>query len=77
MSLLSVTGSISLQSSLLIRRKFEVTSVPLSVPVKRAKYIGDQAAQFNTYVTLKLQNVKTTTLTVKGAEPVWDQDFLL
>lgn len=28
-------------------------------------------------MTLKLQNVKTTTLTVKGAEPVWDQDFLL
>lgn len=45
--------------------------------VKRAKFIGDQAAQFNTYVTLKLQNVKTTTQTVKGAEPVWDQDFLL
>lgn len=47
------------------------------IPVKRAKYVGDQAAQFNTYVTLKLQNVKTTTLTIKGAEPVWDQDFLL
>jgi C2 domain len=46
-------------------------------PVKRAKFISDQASQFNTYVTLKLQNVKTTTQTVKGAEPVWNQDFLL
>lgn len=45
--------------------------------VKRAKYVGDQAAQFNTYVVLKLQNVKTTTLAGKGADPIWDQDFLL
>jgi C2 domain len=49
----------------------------VSFLVKRAKYIGDQASQFNTYVTLRLQNVKTTTQTVKGAEPVWNQDFLL
>lgn len=35
------------------------------------------AAQFNTYVTLKLQNVKSTTVTVKGADPCWEQDFLL
>lgn len=48
--------------------------------VKRAKYIGVQdiqAAQFNTYVTLKLQHVKSTTVTVKGPEPCWEQDFLL
>jgi hypothetical protein len=49
----------------------------LSVTVKRARYIGDQAAQLNTYVTLKLQNVKTTTQTIKGSEPVFEQDFLL
>lgn len=35
------------------------------------------ASQFNTYVTLKLQNVKSTTITVKGNEPCWEQDFLL
>lgn len=35
------------------------------------------AQQFNTYVTLKLQNVKSTTMTVKGANPCWEQDFLL
>ncbi|RZC37190.1 hypothetical protein BDFB_012136, partial [Asbolus verrucosus] len=34
-------------------------------------------SQFNTYVTLKLQNVKSTTVTVKGATPCWEQDFLL
>ncbi|TGZ38281.1 Phorbol ester/diacylglycerol-binding protein unc-13 [Temnothorax longispinosus] len=32
--------------------------------------------QFNSYVTLKLQNVKSTTVTVKGANPCWEQDFL-
>lgn len=35
------------------------------------------ATQFNTYVILKLQNVKSTTVTVKGNEPYWEQDFLL
>ena len=33
--------------------------------------------QLNTYVTLQLQNVKSTTITVKGANPAWEQDFLL
>ncbi|CAG9853814.1 unnamed protein product [Phyllotreta striolata] len=44
--------------------------------VKKARYVGIQAQQFNTYVTLKLQNVKSTTVTVKGATPCWEQDFL-
>jgi hypothetical protein len=35
------------------------------------------AANYNTYVTLKLQHVKSTTVTVKGANPCWEQDFLL
>ncbi|XP_075979594.1 protein unc-13 homolog A-like isoform X7 [Anticarsia gemmatalis] len=49
----------------------------LSVTVKKARYVGIQAAtQFNTYVTLKLQNVKSTTVTVKGPTPSWEQDFL-
>lgn len=76
MSLLSVTGETHHLSSNSRKSYVSVTNFFL-VPVKRAKYIGDQAAQFSTYVTLKLQNVKTTTLTVKGADPVWDQDFLL
>ncbi|CAG4965731.1 unnamed protein product [Parnassius apollo] len=44
--------------------------------VKKARYVGIQATQFNTYVTLKLQNVKSTTVTVKGPTPCWEQDFL-
>ncbi|XP_074033427.1 unc-13 isoform X10 [Leptinotarsa decemlineata] len=48
----------------------------LSVTVKKARYVGIQAQQFNTYATLKLQNVKSTTVTVKGATPCWEQDFL-
>ncbi|XP_041981015.1 uncharacterized protein LOC121734469 [Aricia agestis] len=48
----------------------------LSVTVKKARYVGLQATQFNTYVTLKLQNVKSTTVTVKGPTPCWEQDFL-
>lgn len=38
---------------------------------------NNTANQLNTYVTLQLQNVKSTTITVKGANPAWEQDFLL
>ncbi|XP_063994154.1 uncharacterized protein LOC135171497 [Diachasmimorpha longicaudata] len=48
----------------------------LNVTVKKARFVGVQAQQYNSYVTLKLQNVKTTTITVKGALPCWEQDFL-
>ncbi|XP_073978403.1 unc-13 isoform X4 [Rhodnius prolixus] len=48
----------------------------LSVTVKKARYTGGQGIQYNTYVTLKLQNVKSTTVTVKGPNPCWNQDFL-
>lgn len=47
------------------------------ISVKRVKYLGEQSNQFNTYVTLKLQNVKISTQCQKGSEPVWDQDFSL
>lgn len=33
--------------------------------------------KFNTYVTLKVQNVKSTTITVRGDQPCWEQDFML
>lgn len=33
--------------------------------------------KFNTYVTLKVQNVKSTTITVRGEQPCWEQDFML
>nr|XP_034195908.1 protein unc-13 homolog B isoform X9 [Osmia lignaria] len=57
----------------------------LSVTVKKARFVCEEdsersttvsADQFNSYVTLKLQNVKSTTVTVKGANPCWEQDFL-
>ncbi|XP_020712290.2 protein unc-13 homolog B isoform X11 [Athalia rosae] len=48
----------------------------LSVTVKKARLVGDKAPLLDTYVTLKLQNVKSTTVTVKGANPCWEQDFL-
>ena len=46
--------------------------------VRRAKLVGAQAAaQGSVYVTLKLQNVKSTTAPVKGPDPSWEQEFLL
>lgn len=33
--------------------------------------------KFNAYVTLKVQNVKSTTITVRGDQPCWEQDFML
>lgn len=33
--------------------------------------------RFNTYVTLKLENVKSTTVAVKGSQPYWEQEFIL
>uniref|UniRef100_A0AAZ3NTU2 Protein unc-13 homolog A-like n=1 Tax=Oncorhynchus tshawytscha TaxID=74940 RepID=A0AAZ3NTU2_ONCTS len=47
----------------------------LCVGVKKAKLDGAQE-KFNTYVTLKVQNVKSTTITVRGAQPCWEQDFM-
>uniref|UniRef100_A0A3Q2QN92 C2 domain-containing protein n=1 Tax=Fundulus heteroclitus TaxID=8078 RepID=A0A3Q2QN92_FUNHE len=32
--------------------------------------------KFNAYVTLKVQNVKSTTITVRGNQPCWEQDFM-
>uniref|UniRef100_A0A9J8ARM7 Unc-13 homolog A n=1 Tax=Cyprinus carpio carpio TaxID=630221 RepID=A0A9J8ARM7_CYPCA len=43
--------------------------------VKKAKYDGPQE-KFNTYVTLKVQNVKSTTIAVRGCQPSWEQDFM-
>uniref|UniRef100_A0A669ECR1 Unc-13 homolog A n=1 Tax=Oreochromis niloticus TaxID=8128 RepID=A0A669ECR1_ORENI len=50
--------------------------VPLCVfTVKKAKLDGPQE-KFNTYVTLKVQNVKSTTIAVRGNLPSWEQDFM-
>uniref|UniRef100_H3CAA5 Unc-13 homolog B n=1 Tax=Tetraodon nigroviridis TaxID=99883 RepID=H3CAA5_TETNG len=47
----------------------------LCVAVKKAKLQGSPD-KFNTYVTLKVQNVKSTTITVRGDQPCWEQDFM-
>ena len=48
-----------------------------SFTVRQAQLVGPQAYQVNAYVALKLQNVKSTTLPLKGPQPCWEQDFLL
>ncbi|XP_046883066.1 protein unc-13 homolog A-like [Hypomesus transpacificus] len=48
----------------------------LCVGVKKAKLDGPQE-KFNTYVSLKVQNVKSTTIAVRGNLPSWEQDFML
>ncbi|XP_011781298.1 PREDICTED: protein unc-13 homolog A [Colobus angolensis palliatus] len=45
------------------------------IEVKKAKFDGAQE-KFNTYVTLKVQNVKSTTIAVRGSQPSWEQDFM-
>ncbi|XP_041862377.1 protein unc-13 homolog A isoform X5 [Melanotaenia boesemani] len=47
----------------------------LCVGVKKAKLDGPQE-KFNAYVTLKVQNVKSTTIAVRGSQPCWEQDFM-
>ncbi|XP_076804286.1 protein unc-13 homolog B-like isoform X2 [Clavelina lepadiformis] len=47
----------------------------LCVRVKKAKLSGT-SDKFNTYTTLKVQNVKSSTVYVKGSEPVWEQDYM-
>uniref|UniRef100_A0A3P9N204 Protein unc-13 homolog B-like n=1 Tax=Poecilia reticulata TaxID=8081 RepID=A0A3P9N204_POERE len=44
-----------------------------AVAVTAAALAGNK---FNAYVTLKVQNVKSTTITVRGDQPCWEQDFM-
>uniref|UniRef100_A0A8C6YHR0 Unc-13 homolog B n=1 Tax=Naja naja TaxID=35670 RepID=A0A8C6YHR0_NAJNA len=48
-------------------------SLPQSLKKEKISLSPDK---FNTYVTLKVQNVKSTTVAVRGAQPSWEQDFL-
>eukprot|EP00094_Tigriopus_californicus_P005578 TCALIF_05375-PA protein Name:"Similar to Unc13a Protein unc-13 homolog A (Mus musculus)" AED:0.64 eAED:0.64 QI:0/0/0/0.5/1/0/2/0/50 len=50
--------------------------MPNDAIVRRAQLVGPQVAQSTVYVTLKLQNVKSTTVPVKGPQPCWEQDFM-
>ncbi|KAH1184280.1 hypothetical protein KIL84_014896, partial [Mauremys mutica] len=47
----------------------------LCVKVKKGRLNG-AADTFNTYVVLKVQNLKSTTINRKGSEPCWEQDFM-
>ncbi|XP_022247535.1 phorbol ester/diacylglycerol-binding protein unc-13-like [Limulus polyphemus] len=47
----------------------------LCITVRRARLVG-VGGPYNSYVTLKLQNVKSTTVAVKGNNPSWEQDFI-
>ncbi|XP_019626784.1 PREDICTED: protein unc-13 homolog B-like isoform X3 [Branchiostoma belcheri] len=47
----------------------------LCICVRKARLVG-AAEKFQTYVTLKLQNAKSTTIAVKGNSPSWEQDFI-
>ncbi|KAK6458501.1 protein unc-13-like protein B-like isoform X1, partial [Huso huso] len=47
----------------------------LCVKVKRAMLHGP-ADKFNSYVILKVQNLKSTTITKRGSEPCWEQDYM-
>uniref|UniRef100_A0A5S6Q862 Phorbol ester/diacylglycerol-binding protein unc-13 n=1 Tax=Trichuris muris TaxID=70415 RepID=A0A5S6Q862_TRIMR len=47
----------------------------LCICVKKALLHGSDD-ELHTYVTLKLQNVKSTTVSVKGKEPCWEQEFI-
>ncbi|KAF5892870.1 protein unc-13 B-like, partial [Clarias magur] len=49
--------------------------VVMETPVKKAKLHGTPD-QLNAYVTLKVQNVKSTTISVRGEQPCWEQDFM-
>ncbi|KAI1721640.1 c2 domain-containing protein [Ditylenchus destructor] len=47
----------------------------LCVTIKKARLQGS-TEDFHSYVTVKLQNVKSTTVAVKGARPSWEQEFV-
>ncbi|XP_045155187.1 protein unc-13 homolog A [Echinops telfairi] len=66
--------SLSLSTLSSTSRPCPFLSLSLST-VKKAKFDGAQE-KFNTYVTLKVQNVKSTTIAVRGSQPSWEQDFM-
>ncbi|KAE9552893.1 hypothetical protein FO519_003878 [Halicephalobus sp. NKZ332] len=47
----------------------------LIVSVKKARLQGS-LEDFQSYVTVKLQNVKSTTVAVRGRNPCWEQEFI-
>ncbi|KAB0358936.1 hypothetical protein FD754_003092 [Muntiacus muntjak] len=48
----------------------------LSFELQHQSFNRKYQDKFNTYVTLKVQNVKSTTVAVRGDQPSWEQDFM-
>ncbi|XP_071611251.1 protein unc-13 homolog A-like [Heliangelus exortis] len=55
-----------------MRRLSLVYTLP---PVKKGR-LNKAADAFETYVVLKVQNLKSTTIDRRGREPCWEQDFM-
>ncbi|XP_007945214.1 protein unc-13 homolog B [Orycteropus afer afer] len=67
---------ISRDGSLLYNKgDVHLSSISSVLALKRAKFQGSPE-KFNTYVTLKVQNVKSTTAAVRGDRPSWEQEFM-
>ncbi|XP_009679703.1 protein unc-13 homolog A [Struthio camelus] len=47
----------------------------LSIKVKKGK-LNEAAGALHTYVVLKVQNLKSTTIDRRGSQPCWEQDFM-
>ncbi|KAK1800897.1 hypothetical protein P4O66_005560 [Electrophorus voltai] len=52
---------------------FSISAIYFLINSHYSVFITDK---FNTYVTLKVQNVKSTTIAVRGEQPCWEQDFM-
>ncbi|XP_064013662.1 protein unc-13 homolog A-like [Pogoniulus pusillus] len=46
------------------------------VPAVKRGRLAKATDAFKTYVVLKVQNLKSTTIERRGSEPCWDQDFM-
>ncbi|XP_030623958.1 protein unc-13 homolog B [Chanos chanos] len=67
--------SLSLLPLLVSSSPSQDSRVTAAITIKKAKLQGPPD-KFNAYVTLKVQNVKSTTITVRGDQPCWEQDFM-
>ncbi|KAI6203400.1 C2 domain-containing protein [Aphelenchoides besseyi] len=48
----------------------------LCVTIKRAQLQQTPGEDYHSYVIVKLQNVKSTTVAVRGTQPSWEQEFI-
>ncbi|MGH0177061.1 UNVERIFIED_CONTAM: hypothetical protein FKN15_074206 [Acipenser sinensis] len=69
-----MTRLISVIESSPLEYKRLVTKIKDIISHLDRSWLGSK--KFNTYVTLKVQNVKSTTIAVRGSQPCWEQDFM-